>query len=85
MSRTLFKYPIPRNRPKFSVLLPVGFRFARVNFQGEQLMMWADVDRDAKQEQYDFQCFGTGQDIPEHAKYLTSYDDGPFVFHLFQV
>lgn len=85
MERCVFKYPIPRNRPKFSVMLPVGYKFLRVNFQDEQLMMWCEVNKDKKAEQANFQCFGTGHPIPPGAEWLTTFDDGPFVFHLYRV
>ncbi len=79
-----FKYPIPKRSAKFSLMLPIGFKFLRVNPQGEELMLWAEV-KDVASTQVDFQVFGTGHEIPDEAKYLTTYDDGPFVFHLYQL
>lgn len=83
--RRAYKYPIPHTNPKFSVILPEGWKFMRVNFQGPELMMWAEVEPDAKKDVVHFQCFGTGHDIPDGFKYLTSFDQGPFVYHLYLV
>lgn len=83
--KTVYKYPVPRAAKTFSIILPVNFRFLRVHFQEDNIFLWAEVVKDTQTKQFDFQVFGTGQDIPDSAKYLTTYDDGPFVFHLFQV
>ena len=83
--KRVYKYPIPTRKSKFSLLLPEGFKFLRVSFQAEQLQLWAEVMDGAKTIQLDFQVFGTGHDIPPGSKYLTTYDDGPFVFHLYQM
>ncbi len=81
--KKVFKYPIPRNRSKFGVVLPVGYKFIRVSFQDEQLQMWCEVEDNKRSEQANFQCFGTGHEIPLSATWLATYDDGPFVFHLY--
>lgn len=83
--KTVFKYPIPRAKPKFSLMLPRGFSPLRVDFQGDSLFLWACVMKDSLQVQVDFEVFGTGQDIPMKACYVATYFDGPFVFHMFQM
>jgi len=84
--KRVFKYPIPSaHKGKFTVPLPEGFKFLRVSFQEIQLQMWCEVPDGAKTVTVDFQTYGTGQDIAPGAKYLTTYDMGPFVFHLYQL
>ncbi len=83
--KKIYKYPIPCKEPKFSVVLPIGFKFLRLAFQDEQLQMWCEFAAGARTIKTDFQAFGTGHEIPDGAKYLTTYDLGPFVFHLYQV
>jgi hypothetical protein len=83
--KTAYKYPVPRRSPKFSLHLPKDFKFLRIHFQGEDLQFWAEVVPEKVSDQVDFQVFGTGHEIPDHAKYLQTFDDGPFVFHLYQL
>lgn len=84
--KRVYKYPIPSAiKNKFTVPLPEGFKFLRVSFQETQLQMWCEVPDGAKPVTVDFQCYGTGHDIVPGAKYLTTYDMGPFVFHLYQL
>lgn len=81
----VFKYPVPRRVTKFSLMLQRDFKFLRIHFQREDLQMWCEVQPDNNLEQYFFEVFGTGQEIPPGSKYLATYDDGPFVFHLYQM
>lgn len=83
--KTVYKYPVPRRSKKFSIMLPIGWKFLRVHFQGEQLQLWAEVNPEVVTKQVDFEVFGTGHEIPMSANWLATYDDGPFVFHLFQL
>ncbi len=84
--RRVYKYPIPSaTKNKFSVALPVMYKFLRVSFQETQLHMWCEVEPDSKTEIVEFQCYGTGQDIAANAFHLTTYDMGPFVFHLYRL
>lgn len=83
--KTVFKYPIPATSKSFSEVLPRGFKFLRMLTQNGTMCMWLEVDKDAIKDQINFELFGTGQDIPVHAKYLSTYDVGPFVLHLYQL
>lgn len=83
MSQTVFKYDMPIQKAKYQLLLPRGFKFLRVGFQNEKLFMWAQVTKDIGAELYDFVVVGTGHEVPAGAKYLTTYDYGPYVFHLY--
>jgi len=81
--RRVYKYPIPRSRSSFSIILPATWKFLRVSFQQENLFLWAEVDPEAVMREYSFSLYGTGHDIGPGRTYLTTYDDGPFVFHLY--
>ena len=83
--KRVYKYPVNRNAKKFSLILPMNFKFLRVQLQNETAFFWAEVILDGLTVEYKFELFGTGQDIPDTAKHLGTYDDGPFVFHLFQM
>lgn len=71
------------HRQKFSLILPEGFRITKTGFQNESLFLWAEVNRDAAKREYNFAVYGTGQDIPDQAEYISTYEIGPFVFHLY--
>lgn len=66
-------------------MLPAESRFLRVGFQGEGLFFWAEVIPENSPKEVKFQLFGTGQEIPDSAKYMATYDDGPFVMHLYEI
>lgn len=84
--KTVYKYPVPRQLGcKFPLLLPLEFKFLRIGFQGEALFLWAEVNKDMKPVAHQFGLFGTGHDIPNNAVYLATYDDGPFVVHLYRL
>jgi hypothetical protein len=81
--KTVYKYPIPLKMQKFDLMLPENFKVNRIGFQSDQLFMWAEVVKDGRQVQHHFAAFGTGQDVPDSAKFLYTYDIGPFVLHLY--
>lgn len=83
--KTVYKYGFSMKTSKFSLLLPVGFKFLSVMFQDEKPQMWCEVVDGVTKEQYDFALFGTGQEIPISAEYLTTFSVGPFIFHLYRV
>lgn len=83
--KRVYKYPVPMRSTKFSIPLPRSFKFLRIGFQADILQMWAEVSPEEPKLPIDFQVFGTGQDMPDGLKYLATYDNGPFVLHLFQV
>lgn len=83
--RKVFKYPVPLRSAKFTLQLPRTFKFIRVGYQADQLFMWLEVVEDSPKIKIDFQVFGTGHDIPDGPVHLTTYDNGPFVLHLYQV
>lgn len=87
MKKVVYKYPLPARSKTFGLVLPKNFKFLRVDFQGpsHSLQMWCEVVREEPTETFNFEVFGTGQEIPLGALYLTTFDDGPFVFHLYRV
>jgi hypothetical protein len=81
--KTVYKYPIPITSEKFSLQLPFGFKVLRIGFQNEKLFMWVEVNKDNHPVETRFLIFGTGQDIPSGANYLSTYEIGPLVFHIY--
>lgn len=65
-------------------MLPVIAQFLRVSWQGEQLMAWFLVGIESPQIQRTFYLYGTGHDVAPDAKWVTTFDNGPFVMHMFE-
>lgn len=83
MSKTVYKYPIPIKTQKFSLLLPKGWKFLSAMIQNDQPFLWAEVVDGVERIEQEFSMYGTGQEIPNNAAYLTTFSIGPFVMHLY--
>lgn len=81
--KTIYNHQIPIEEEKFSLDLQGGWKFLCVAFKQDKPHMWVEVRDFAPKTQINFQIFGTGQDIPEDAIYLTTYKIGPFTMHLY--
>ena len=47
--------------------------------------IWAEVDPTAPNERATFQIFGTGDDVPDAAYHVATWDAEPFVWHLYDM
>jgi len=83
-SKMINKYPFSMKAPKFTLLLPKDFKFLSVAFQGDTPNIWIETVEATVREEFNFQLFGTGQEIPLTAIWLTTFSFGPFVFHLYK-
>jgi len=83
--KTVYKYPVPMTSQAFELPLPVGFKFLRIGAQNNNMFVWLEVKKDTPQNVYKFCLYGTGQDIPDSAEYLSTFDSGPFVIHLYKL
>lgn len=66
-------------------MLPTGAKFLRTNWQQSNLMIWFEVNIDAPQLEKKFFLYGTGNDIAIDHQYVTTFDNGPFVMHLYEL
>lgn len=83
--KTILKYPIPPTPGDF-VSLPAGARILSVQMQAGRPQMWALVDPDAIESPTlrAIAVFGTGSPIEgDPGQYLATFQDGPFVWHVF--
>lgn len=83
--KSVYKWPFSLRETKFSLHLPIGWKLLRVAMQNDRPCIWAEVFDGAERKDFSFEVFGTGQEIPETATWLATYDVGPFVFHLYQL
>lgn len=81
--KTVYKYPFSLKASKFTLLLPNNWKFLSVMFQDEKPQLWAEVLDGVAKSEVNFAIYGTGQEIPMSANYLTTFMVGPFVFHLY--
>jgi hypothetical protein len=84
--KTVFKYPFFGGPGDTIVLaMPDKAEIVRFAMQGRTPTIWAIVDPDESPVDRRFKVIGTGREIPGHARYLGTVDDGPFVWHGFEV
>jgi hypothetical protein len=79
MMKMIYKYQIG------TVQIPKGAKILTANRQGDDVVLWAEVDTTTDREHRTFRVFGTGFEIPEGSTYINTFFDGPFVWHLYEV
>lgn len=88
MIRAIYKYPLPLTGVPSSLDLPVGSRVLTAQMQGGNLFIWAEVDPEAPIESRFFRIFATGLhhgvDFSRYL-YLATIQDGPFVWHVYEM
>ncbi len=68
----------------FPVEMPVSARILRVGLDPRgKACVWALVDPDAPNYGQMFVIYGTGHEVNPIHDYVDSFNDGPFVWHLF--
>lgn len=88
----MWKFPLNLHLQEFTLNLhlqefkmPKDAEVAYFDFQDAAPCIWAIVDPMREKETRRFQIFGTGHDLPEHACYVGTAQQGPFVWHLFEL
>ena len=90
--KTVFRYKIESaNSLRVSTIsAPKGSKFLYAGNQHEEICVWAEVDTDNEMVDYQFEIFGTGEEININMgtdrKYLNSVilNGGYCVFHIYQ-
>ncbi len=65
--------------------MPIGAEILLVECQNQQPCIWAKVDNKAKTEKRMFVITGTGHEVPGHCKHVASFQQGMFVWHLWEI
>ena len=82
--RVIYKYPINLIATPHSI--PDGYQVVKVEIQpGTGPCMWALVDTSAPTRERVFGVMPTGQAILPGFKYLGSWQQPPYVWHLFDI
>lgn len=80
--RTIWKYPIGES---FTLSMPTGARVVHAERQGQTLCLWAEVETTAAPAERTFEVVGTGHPIPAGAVHVHTWQDPPYVWHLYEV
>lgn len=84
--KTIYKYPLQN----FSLngegvlALPRGAKIISAGRQGSIQCIWALVDTELPLEPRQLCVICTGQNIPNNLAHIASWQDPPFVWHLFE-
>jgi hypothetical protein len=81
MSKVIYKYEVDT-----IVVMPIGAEILTVQLQHGTPWIWALVDRNNQLEERNFDIRGTGYEIEDiNSKYIATYQEGPFVWHVFEI
>ena len=81
--KRIYKYELKEG----SVEMPIGAKILTIQTQNNRPYIWALVDIDVECEFRNFAIVGTGHDFPEadDFTYINTIQDGPFVWHIFEL
>lgn len=85
---TIHKYPFTVC-DSLAITMPRGSQILRVDDQNGTACMWALVQTEEEAEVRHFRVFGTGHPIrfglDEHSSFVETFQQGRFVWHVFEV
>jgi hypothetical protein len=82
--KTIYKYPIDMGGTIVS--LPEGHQIVKVDVQRESgPCFWAIVDTDKPMKEHAFIVLGTGHMFLKEMEYIGTWQEPPFVWHLFEI
>jgi len=84
----IYKYSLgadPRIKEPLNVYMPEGAKQLRIEYQGSELCIWAEVDPDAPMFKRTYTLVPTGADVPAKGLHQTTLFEGPFVWHLYRI
>ena len=83
MAKQIWKYSLEN-----IIEMPKGAEILTIDIQNGQMFnaqMWVKVDTENEMEKRMFEVIGTGQNFDDtNKKYVGTYQDGPFVWHVFE-
>jgi len=81
--KTIYKYTL--NSKDCTLQLPKGAEILTVQLQNENPTLWALVNPITVTEERYICIVGTGWQVEDNMKYITTYMDGYFVWHVFEL
>ena len=80
--KTIYKYELPTHQ---RIVLPENYVVLSVGMQRDTTYLWCLVDPASNKKEVQFSIYGTGWDMPnDPGKYIGTYFDGSFVWHVFE-
>jgi len=67
------------------IWLPKGAEVLHADTQDDDIYIWALINPENKSEGRTFTVYGTGHEIHENVKYITTFFHGRYVWHVFEV
>ncbi len=85
MKKQIWKFPVPV-MSDFKIQMPRGAEIISVQSQHGDGVMWAICDTSAEKQTRHFRVYGTGHSMANDGiKYIGTYQQDVFVWHLFEV
>jgi hypothetical protein len=81
--KTIWKFPFELSDAAV-IEMPQRAKVLHVAAQNGAPTIWALVDTEAPKEPRTFRIVGTGHPIPEDVKHAGTFQQGPFVWHVFE-
>ena len=81
----IWKFELKKERTQL-VKMPLNSEIMDIQFQNDNLVMWALVDPESEQIEVKINMYGTGLEIHNNTikdEYLTTIQDGELVWHFF--
>lgn len=82
--KTIWKFPFTEDYT-VEALVPDQAEVLCAQLQGSVPCLWIRVDTEWPKVTRKFKIFGTGHDVPSDAKYVSTFQSPPFVWHVFEV
>jgi len=85
--RAVHKFQFTSLSQPLQVLVSREAKVVLVDVQAGVPTVWVDDrwDESLKQYRWDFMAIGTGHPIPDNAEHVGSYQQGPYVWHIYQL
>jgi hypothetical protein len=81
--QTIWKYPVPLT-DTFTLNMPREATPLHVDTQRGDPCLWVLADTTAPNEERRFHLVGTGQEVPRDTFYVGTFQQGPFVWHVWE-
>jgi len=66
------------------ITMPEDAKILKVGMQNGAPTLWAMIDTDKAHLYHRFRIFGTGDSIPNGFDHVATFEQGPFIWHMFQ-
>lgn len=81
--KTIWKYPLEGFSAE--IKMPAESEVLTLQIQNQNPVMWVEVDDTKPLVTRRFKVIGTGQEVPRNSWYVNTFQDGPWVWHVFEV